>query len=112
MTAGAAGCEENEGPIIHGPVLQGIFRHCEEPTGPALMGRPDDRLRDEAIHGTASGKMDCFASLAMTRVAMTSPNLFVYGTLMRGYEHPMARLLSANAEYLGEATCRGRLYMV
>ena len=42
---------------------------------------------------------------------MTS-NLFVYGTLMRGYEHPMARLLSANADYLGEATCRGRLYMV
>jgi hypothetical protein len=24
-------------------------RHCEEPTGPAF-GRPDDRLRDEAIH--------------------------------------------------------------
>jgi gamma-glutamylcyclotransferase (GGCT)/AIG2-like uncharacterized protein YtfP len=42
---------------------------------------------------------------------MTS-NLFVYGTLMRGYVHPMARLLSANAEYLGEATCRGRLYRV
>src|SRR6201985_1614648 len=39
-------------------------------------------------------------------------NLFVYGTLMRGYVHPMARLLSANADYLGEATCRGRLYMV
>src|SRR5581483_6833700 len=42
---------------------------------------------------------------------MTS-NLFVYGTLMRGYVHPMARLLSANADSLGEATCRGRLYMV
>src|SRR6201986_699939 len=41
-----------------------------------------------------------------------SSNLFVYGTLMRGYEHPMARLLSANADYLGEATCRGRLYRV
>jgi hypothetical protein len=24
------------------------FRHCEEPTGPAF-GRPDDKLRDEAI---------------------------------------------------------------
>src|ERR1700758_2306435 len=43
---------------------------------------------------------------------MNSSHLFVYGTLMRGYVHPMARLLSANAEYLGEATCRGRLYMV
>jgi hypothetical protein len=27
-------------------------RHCEEPTGPARSGRPDDRLRDEAIHGS------------------------------------------------------------
>ena len=43
---------------------------------------------------------------------MTSDRLFVYGTLMRGFDHPMARLLSANAEYLGEASCRGRLYRV
>jgi gamma-glutamylcyclotransferase (GGCT)/AIG2-like uncharacterized protein YtfP len=43
---------------------------------------------------------------------MTSDLLFVYGTLMRGYSHPMARLLSANAEFLGEASCRGRLYKV
>jgi gamma-glutamylcyclotransferase (GGCT)/AIG2-like uncharacterized protein YtfP len=43
---------------------------------------------------------------------MISDRLFVYGTLMRGYVHPMARMLSANAEYLGEASCRGRLYMV
>jgi gamma-glutamylcyclotransferase (GGCT)/AIG2-like uncharacterized protein YtfP len=43
---------------------------------------------------------------------MTSDRLFVYGTLMRGYAHPMARLLSANADFLGEASCRGRLYMV
>src|SRR5215472_16057843 len=43
---------------------------------------------------------------------MISDRLFVYGTLMRGYVHPMARLLSANAEFLGEASCRGRLYLV
>ena len=43
---------------------------------------------------------------------MTSDLLFVYGTLMRGYAHPMARLLSANAEFLGQASCRGRLYRV
>ena len=43
---------------------------------------------------------------------MTSDRLFVYGTLMRGYVHPMARLLSANADFRGEASCRGRLYMV
>ena len=43
---------------------------------------------------------------------MTTDRLFVYGTLMRGYVHPMARLLSANADFLGAATCRGRLYLV
>ena len=43
---------------------------------------------------------------------MTSDRLFVYGTLMRGYVHPMAKLLSANADFLGPASCRGRLYMV
>jgi hypothetical protein len=42
-----------------------FLRHCEEPTGPR-KARPDDRLRDEAIPGSASGGMDCFASLAMT----------------------------------------------
>jgi gamma-glutamylcyclotransferase (GGCT)/AIG2-like uncharacterized protein YtfP len=43
---------------------------------------------------------------------MTSDRLFVYGTLMRGFDHPMARLLSRNAEFLGDARCRGRLYLV
>ena len=43
---------------------------------------------------------------------MISDRLFVYGTLMRGFDHPMAKLLSANADFIGEATCRGRLYLV
>jgi gamma-glutamylcyclotransferase (GGCT)/AIG2-like uncharacterized protein YtfP len=43
---------------------------------------------------------------------MTSDLLFVYGTLMRGFDHPMAKLLAANAEFLGPAQCRGRLYLV
>jgi gamma-glutamylcyclotransferase (GGCT)/AIG2-like uncharacterized protein YtfP len=38
--------------------------------------------------------------------------LFVYGTLMRGFDHPMAKLLSRSAEFIGEAHCRGRLYLV
>jgi gamma-glutamylcyclotransferase (GGCT)/AIG2-like uncharacterized protein YtfP len=38
--------------------------------------------------------------------------LFVYGTLMHGYDHPMARLLSDNADYLGPASMPGRLYRV
>jgi gamma-glutamylcyclotransferase (GGCT)/AIG2-like uncharacterized protein YtfP len=43
---------------------------------------------------------------------MTSDRLFVYGTLMRGFDHPMAQLLSRSAEFIGEARCRGRLYLV
>jgi gamma-glutamylcyclotransferase (GGCT)/AIG2-like uncharacterized protein YtfP len=43
---------------------------------------------------------------------MTSDHLFVYGTLMRGFDHPMSRLLSGSAEFVGEAQCRGRLYLV
>jgi gamma-glutamylcyclotransferase (GGCT)/AIG2-like uncharacterized protein YtfP len=43
---------------------------------------------------------------------MTSDRLFVYGTLMRGFDHPMAQLLSRGAEFIGEARCRGRLYLV
>ena len=46
------------------------------------------------------------------RETMTCDRLFVYGTLMRGFDHPMARLLAAHAEFLGEATCRGRLVLV
>jgi gamma-glutamylcyclotransferase (GGCT)/AIG2-like uncharacterized protein YtfP len=43
---------------------------------------------------------------------MISNHLFVYGTLMRGFDHPMAKLLSRSAEFLGEARCQGRLYVV
>jgi gamma-glutamylcyclotransferase (GGCT)/AIG2-like uncharacterized protein YtfP len=39
-------------------------------------------------------------------------HLFVYGTLMRGFDHPMAKLLSRSAEFIGEARCRGWLYLV
>ena len=43
---------------------------------------------------------------------MTSDLLFVYGTLMRGFDHPMAQLLSRSADFIGEGRCRGRLYLV
>ena len=43
---------------------------------------------------------------------MTSDRLFVYGTLMRGFDHPMAQLLTRSADFIGEARCRGRLYLV
>ncbi|KYG97866.1 gamma-glutamylcyclotransferase family protein [Bradyrhizobium sp. DOA1] len=43
---------------------------------------------------------------------MTSDRLFVYGTLMRGFDHPMARLLASHADFLGEASCRGRLFLI
>lgn len=38
--------------------------------------------------------------------------VFVYGTLMSGFDHPMSRRLAAGADFLGPATYRGRLYMV
>jgi gamma-glutamylcyclotransferase (GGCT)/AIG2-like uncharacterized protein YtfP len=41
-----------------------------------------------------------------------SDRLFVYGTLMRGFDHPMAQLLSRSADFVGEARCRGRLYLI
>ncbi len=43
---------------------------------------------------------------------MTSDLLFVYGTLMRYFDHTMAQLLSRSADYLGQATCSGRLYLI
>ena len=43
---------------------------------------------------------------------MTPKLLFVYGTLMRGFDHPMAQLLSRSAEFLGESHCQGRLYLI
>ncbi|MET0906635.1 MAG: gamma-glutamylcyclotransferase family protein [Tardiphaga sp.] len=38
--------------------------------------------------------------------------IFVYGTLMRGFDHPMSKLLVSGADFVGDAACRGRLYMV
>ena len=43
---------------------------------------------------------------------MNSNRLFVYGTLMRGFDHPMAQLLSRSADFIGESRCQGRLYLV
>jgi gamma-glutamylcyclotransferase (GGCT)/AIG2-like uncharacterized protein YtfP len=43
---------------------------------------------------------------------MTSDRLFVYGTLMRGFDHPMAQLLSRSADFVGDARCRGQLYLI
>jgi len=43
---------------------------------------------------------------------MNPDRLFVYGTLMRGFDHPMAQLLSRAADFLGKARCHGRLYLV
>ena len=43
---------------------------------------------------------------------MTSDHLFVYGTLMRDFDHPMAQLLSRSADFVGEAHCRGRLHLI
>lgn len=41
---------------------------------------------------------------------MINDLLFVYGTLRRGSRHPSARLLAENADWLGLADFRGRLF--
>ncbi len=38
--------------------------------------------------------------------------LFVYGTLMKKAHHPMHKVLSRYAKYLGEATACGKLYLI
>src|SRR5690242_14592828 len=70
-------------------------------TGSAKQSRLPQRRNSELLR-CARNDMDIF---------MTCDRLFVYGTLMRGFDHPMARLLSANADFLGPACCRGRLYL-
>jgi gamma-glutamylcyclotransferase (GGCT)/AIG2-like uncharacterized protein YtfP len=40
------------------------------------------------------------------------PYLFVYGTLMQAYDHPMARLLSEQSERVGEGSCCGQLFAI
>jgi gamma-glutamylcyclotransferase (GGCT)/AIG2-like uncharacterized protein YtfP len=39
-------------------------------------------------------------------------HLFVYGTLRRCFDNPMARTLRANAEFAGEAVVEGTVYQV
>lgn len=39
-----------------------------------------------------------------------TPLLFVYGTLRRGANHPMSRLLALHTRYLGAGHLNGRLY--
>lgn len=43
---------------------------------------------------------------------MTSEYLFVYGTLRRGTETSMHHLLAQHSDFVGEATCQGRLYKI
>lgn len=38
--------------------------------------------------------------------------LFVYGTLKRAFSNEYARFLGSNAAYIGEASVRGRLYLL
>jgi gamma-glutamylcyclotransferase (GGCT)/AIG2-like uncharacterized protein YtfP len=39
-------------------------------------------------------------------------HLFVYGTLRRDSRHEMYRLLARNADFVGDAVFRGRLYLI
>jgi gamma-glutamylcyclotransferase (GGCT)/AIG2-like uncharacterized protein YtfP len=48
----------------------------------------------------------------MPNTSTDPPYLFVYGTLMQAYDHPMARLLSEQAERIGEGSCCGQLFQI
>jgi gamma-glutamylcyclotransferase (GGCT)/AIG2-like uncharacterized protein YtfP len=49
----------------------------------------------------------------MARDGSCDPDhLFVYGTLMQAYDHPMARLLSEQTERVGEGSCCGQLFQI
>lgn len=37
-------------------------------------------------------------------------SLFVYGTLRRGFNHPMAKILAESANYIGNGTFQGLLF--
>jgi gamma-glutamylcyclotransferase (GGCT)/AIG2-like uncharacterized protein YtfP len=69
---------------------------------------------DEAIHLSVMPRHGLlrFARNDGYRNPMIADRLFVYGTLMRRFDHPMAKLLSRSADFIGEATCRGRLYLI
>ena len=41
---------------------------------------------------------------------MSGDCLFVYGTLRRGFEHPMADLLARQADFIGRGIFQGKLY--
>src|SRR5262249_1170597 len=65
----AISCTSTRESVTHPP------RHCEEPTGPARLGRPDDRLRDEAIQTVPAEKV-WIASLPATRKG-ASPDCYL-----------------------------------
>jgi hypothetical protein len=77
MLARRADLKKAASSVLAARLRPSFARHCEEPTGPARSGRPDDRLRDEAIQRGAAEpvspcyvrytELDCFASLAMTK---------------------------------------------
>ncbi len=92
-------------------------RHNHPRIGRILMGTGRDAA-DVALT-TSFGRMDLVKLTRSWRLkafrrswGMMLDRLFVYGTLMRGFDHPMAQLLSRGADLIGEARCRGRLYLV
>lgn len=54
--------------------------------------------------------LDVYLSTPWEVSAMSDEHLFVYGTLRRGFEHPMADLLARQADYVGLGRFQGYLY--
>jgi gamma-glutamylcyclotransferase (GGCT)/AIG2-like uncharacterized protein YtfP len=81
------------------------LRNCAPEIGSRAL-RLHDNFESPAAHPLGEPRKDGYGE------RMISGLLFVYGTLMRGFDHPMARLLAANAECIGAARTQGRLYLV
>src|SRR5579871_1224698 len=85
-------------------------RHCHRVAG-ALAKRFGQHLLSRSRPASSgAGNAGAVGELLMADV--DPPYLFVYGTLMQAYDHPMARLLSEQAERLGEGSCCGQLYQI
>jgi gamma-glutamylcyclotransferase (GGCT)/AIG2-like uncharacterized protein YtfP len=51
-------------------------------------------------------------AMTVSEENLTPDHLFVFGTLLSGYDHPMARRLAREADLVGKACCQGKLYLV
>ena len=86
-------------------------RHCEEPTGPARSGRPDDRLRDEAIQELRStrertgllrfARNDGSAPLQEIKLRSAAHKATASSTMLQGFLEPAGGIKPPSHPYEG-----------